>query len=78
MEGSTGCSSQPTEVYMREAQQKAFETLHKALTIASILAYPDYNHPFMYHTDASADGLSAVLYQDIEGAERMIAYASRS
>ena len=32
----------------------------------------------MLHTDASADGLSAVLYQDIDGVERVLAYASRS
>ena len=32
----------------------------------------------MLLTDASADGLSAVLYQDFDGAERVIVYASRS
>ena len=50
-----------------EDQQKAFDTLKEGLTTAPILAYPDYNHPFMLHTDASADGLSVVLYQDIDG-----------
>ena len=32
----------------------------------------------MLHTDVSADSLSAVLYQDIDGTKRVIAYASRS
>ena len=52
--------------------------LKDALTAAPILTYPNYNRPFMLHTDASADSLSAVLYQDIDGAERVMAYASRS
>ena len=61
-----------------ENQQKAYDTLKEVLTTAPIIAYPHYNHPFMLQTDASADGLSAVLYQDIDGAERVIVYASRS
>ena len=41
-----------------------------------ILAYTDFKAPFILHTDASGDGLGAVLYQVQEGKKRVIAYAS--
>ena len=43
-----------------------------------ILAYADFKIPSVLHTDASGDGLSAVLYQVQDGQKRVIAYASRS
>ena len=58
--------------------QKAFETLKQACCQAPILGYADFNKPFILHTDASGDGLGAVLYQEQDGKERVIAYASRS
>ena len=43
-----------------------------------MLAYADFSKPFILHTDASRLGLGAVLYQEIDGREHPIAYASRS
>ena len=42
------------------------------------MAYPDFSKAFILHTDASKDGLGAVLYQNQEGVMRVIAYASRA
>ena len=59
-------------------QQLSFETLKEKLMSPPILAYADYNVPFKLHTDASGTGLGAVLYQEQDGKERVIAFASRS
>ena len=61
-----------------EAANSAFETLKELCTSTPILLYPDYQLPFILHTDSSSEGLGAVLYQKQEGKLRVIAYASRS
>jgi hypothetical protein len=48
------------------------------ITSAPILAYPDYNEQFVLHTDASQEGLGAVLYQEQNSEMRVIGYGSRS
>ena len=58
-------------------EQTAFETLEKLMS-PPILAYADYTLPFKLHTDASTTGLGAVLYQNHNGEEQVVAYASRS
>ena len=59
--------------------QDAFETLIDKFCSAPVLAYAEFNKPFLLHTDASTSGLGAVLYQLKEdGHEHPIAYASRS
>ena len=59
-----------------EAANSAFESLKELCTSTPILAYPDYQLPFILHTDSSTEGLGAVLYQKQEGKLRVIAYAS--
>ena len=66
------------KVYLGPEQEEAFETLQKLCTESLILAYADFKAPFVLHTDASGDGLGAVLYQVQDGQKRVIAYASRS
>ena len=61
-----------------EACMNAFNTLKVALTSAPILAYPNCEDPFTLDTDASNDGLGAVLSQTQNGVERVIAYFSKT
>ena len=58
-------------------QQTSFETIVSQLTSPPVLAYADYSKPFTLHTDASSNGLGAVMYQTQYGKKRVIAYASR-
>ena len=41
------------------------------------MAYPNFEEPFLLHTDASETGLGAVLYQQQNGILWVIAYGSR-
>ncbi|CAG8656007.1 27184_t:CDS:2 [Dentiscutata erythropus] len=62
-----------------EDQQKAFENLKKRLTLAPILAYPDFSKTFMLFTDVSDIVLGAILFQkDNLERKQVISYASRS
>ena len=58
--------------------QVAFEKLRQQLVSPPILAFPDYQKPFILDTDASNLGIGAVLSQvQDDGQERVIAYGSR-
>ena len=59
--------------------QSAFDHLKDKLTTAPILAYPNFDLPFVLETDASIQGLGAVLSQkQSDGLLHPVAYASRS
>ena len=61
------------------ACQESFETLKTFLAGATILAFPDFEEDFLLETDASCEGLGAVLSQkQPSGHIRPIAYASRT
>ncbi|GFX69301.1 retrovirus-related Pol polyprotein from transposon opus [Trichonephila clavipes] len=71
---------------LTEAKQKfiwtgecdnAFNKLKDALTSAPILAYPEIGKQFILDTDASHESIGAVLSQEIDGQERVIAYFSK-
>ena len=70
-------NNKKAKIEMNENALKAFETLKKKLTTAPVLAYADYTLPFEVHTDASKQGLGAILYQKQDGKLRVIAYGSR-
>lgn len=61
-----------------DIHQSALETLITSITSVPVMAYPDFQKPFVLHTDASKDGLGAVLYQYQNHILRVVAYGSRS
>ncbi len=58
--------------------QEAFEKLKDCLSTAPVLTYPDMNQQFILDTDASNEGLGAVLSQQCREGERPVAFASRT
>ncbi len=60
-----------------KACQDAFERIKSDLIKAPVLTPPDFNRSFKVQTDASDIGLGAVLTQELDGEEHVIAYASR-
>ena len=58
--------------------EEAFQLLKRKLVEAPILAYPTREDTFILDTDASLFGIGAVLSQQQNGEERVIAYASKT
>ena len=56
----------------------ALKKLQRSLTEAPILTFPRFEEVFCVATDASNVGLGAVLFHRIDGAERVVSYASRT
>ena len=56
---------------------RAFRSLKEKLVTAPVLAFPRSDAKFIVDCDASDYGLGAVISQEQDGSERVIAYASR-
>ena len=63
-------------IWTQECSEAFFE-LKKQLMSAPILSYPNFHLQFVVDTDASGEGLGAVLAQMVGGREHVLAYASR-
>lgn len=67
-----------TPIQWSDVHQSVLEQLIDCLVQPPVLGFPDFTQPFVLHTDASNQGLGAVLYQRQNGKLRVIAYGSRT
>ena len=67
-----------TPIVWTDRHQTILEQLIDCLVEPPVLGFPDFAKPFVLHTDASNQGLGAILYQHQEGKLRVIAYGSRT
>ena len=72
----TSRSKQP--INWTEEHQSSLDNLLIHVTSPPILAFPDFQLPFILHTDASAKGLGLALYQIQENQLRVSGYGSRT
>lgn len=67
-----------TPIKWTENHQKTLNSLIDKLIEPPLLGYPEMTQPFVLHTDASQEGLGAVLYQRQNGKMVVIGYGSRT
>ena len=58
--------------WIEEIHTLAFDKIKQNITSTPVLSYPNFEEPFILHTDASRLGLGAVLYIK----KRMVSYKS--
>ena len=61
-----------------EQCQNEYQDIINELAKEPVMAFPDLSRKFILTTDASKHGFGAILSQNFEEGERVIAYASRS
>lgn len=59
----TALTSKTADWRWTDVEQTAFDTIKRIVAREVLLAYPDFNQPFVIHTDASAYQLGAVISQ---------------
>ena len=76
--GNQGQAPSSLPVKWEEVHSNALGSLIEYLVNPPVMGYPDFEKPFVLHTDASQEGLGAVPYKKMEGRMRVIGYASRT
>ncbi|CAI7855517.1 unnamed protein product, partial [Closterium sp. NIES-54] len=61
-----------------EVEQGALQALLKAVKTSTVLTLPNPADPFVLYTDWSSAGMGAILCENREGEEKVVAFASRS
>ena len=61
-----------------EEHQSSLDNLLIHVTSRPVLAFPDFELPFVLHTDASAKSLGRALYQIQENQLHVVGYGSRT
>ena len=69
---------QPNQVRLEEPQERAFQTVPNLLCIKPILRLPDPLKTYTQSTDASNEGIGAVLMQEHDGKLHPVSYASKN
>ena len=64
-------------MFWQDNHKAAFTTLKSRLCTTPVLSFPNCKDEFILDTDASHDGIGAVLSQLQNGSEKVIAYASK-
>ncbi|MGL5295231.1 MAG: ribonuclease H family protein, partial [Aeromonas sp.] len=67
-----------TKVEWMSVHQELLKRLIGSLTTPPILEYPNFELPFVLHTDASEQSLGALLYQQQGDRLKVIGYGSRT
>ena len=67
-----------TVIQWTTGMQQIVDDMIDHLKSPAVLAFPDYTVPFTLNCDASERGLGAVLYQKIDGVNKVISFASRT
>lgn len=62
---------------MGDAQQKAFASLKQHVCNPPVLHLPDLHKPFILQTDASCEGVGAILLQEENCIKHPVAFASK-
>ena len=75
---SKGQSSSNHKIPWKERHQERVNFIIELLMQPGVMSYPDFERTFVLHTDASSEGLGAVLYQEQGGKLRVVGYGSRT